>query len=206
MSWRIRHAGSPASIAVRGPDKILAGLRDGDWEPGDEVQTDNGDWMPLEDHPAFAEACENLEGPKPEPPDESRIDMNPMIDVALVLLIFFILTTTYSSLRRSIDLPEAPTEKKGAAKQTVKPEDIKERFFKVKMSMDDDGKPVVLVAEKPCTPDDLEAEILGAVRATGKREVYADIAPDVPWGLEAKLYDACRGADIRQIYWPKKKS
>ena len=45
-------------------------------------------------------------GPPPgEAPDETRLDMNPLIDVALVLLIFFILTTTYESLRRAIDLP-----------------------------------------------------------------------------------------------------
>jgi len=27
--------------------------------------------------------------------------------------------------------------------------------------------------------------------------------PDVPWGVEARLYDAAKGADVHQIYWPK---
>ena len=205
MSWRVRNAGSPASIPVADPNRILAGLRDGEWEPADEVMgPDDSTWRPLEDHPAFMEACENLAEPPPVRHDESHIDMNPMIDVALVLLIFFILTTTYASLRRSIELPEAPTDKKGAPKPQPKKDDLKERYFKVKIVMVDD-KPEVRIEDKIVAVDDLEREILEAVRATGKREVYAEIDPACPWGIETKVYDACRGADIRQIYWPKKK-
>jgi len=25
----------------------------------------------------------------------------------------------------------------------------------------------------------------------------------VPWGIEARVYDAAKGADVHQIYWPK---
>jgi len=43
------------------------------------------------------------------------------------------------------------------------------------------------------------------VRTTGRKELYADIAADVPWGIEARIYDAAKGAEIHQIYWPKGK-
>ena len=38
--------------------------------------------------------------------------MNPLIDVALVLLIFFILTTTYEELRKEFLPPEPQAENK----------------------------------------------------------------------------------------------
>ena len=39
--------------------------------------------------------------------------MNPLIDVCLVLLIFFILTITYASLERAIDVPQLNPDQKG---------------------------------------------------------------------------------------------
>src|SRR5690348_13026470 len=107
MGWRVRHQGSPKSKELPGPVEVLEGLRDGHFEATDEVMGP-GDLarQPLESHPTFAEAVADLEEPPPRPhPDESRLDMNPLIDVALVLLIFFILTTTYDAIRKVLELP-----------------------------------------------------------------------------------------------------
>ena len=201
--WRVRHAGSPASIDLPSAERIVAGLRDGDWEGIDEVRgPDEPSWRPIEDHPAFAEICQDLEPRKPEPLDETRLDMNPLIDVALVLLIFFILTTTYATLRRSIELPEAPTDKKGVPKQPLQKKDIIDKIFKVKVWVEDD-RPVIKIEERVVNIDDLEKELKEVVQVTGRREMFLDIDPDTPWGVETKIYDAARGADVQQIYWPK---
>ncbi|MFO0848743.1 MAG: biopolymer transporter ExbD [Gemmataceae bacterium] len=201
--WRVRHEGSPEVIEVPSPQRVLEGLRDGDWEPTDEVRgpADRG-WTALEEHPLFAEACADLEPPPAAHPDETRLDMNPLIDVALVLLIFFILTATYSTLRRSIELPPEPSEDKGKATATVKLEDIKNTSFKVKLWMED-GKPVGRIDDKPMDVNNLEQEVANYVKATGRRQMFADVAGDVPWGVEAKLYDAAKGAEVREIFWPR---
>jgi biopolymer transport protein ExbD len=182
---------------------VLAGQRDGRWEPGDEVRGPHDrEWRALEEHPVFAEPCEYLEPPVPPHPDETKLDMNPLIDVALVLLIFFILTATYSTLRRSIDLPESPTDSKG--KTTVTKEDIKDRVFKMKVTLEDD-QPIIQIEGRTVKIDELEKEFRDLRATTGRSEMYLDIDPAVPWGIEARIYDAARGAEIKQIYWPRSK-
>lgn len=43
------------------------------------------------------------------------------------------------------------------------------------------------------------------MKATKKKEMFVDVSPDVPWGVEAKLYDAAKAAGVQDIYWPKGK-
>ena len=199
-TWRIRHAGSPESIEIPSADRVVAGLRDGDWEGSDElIGPGEQSWKAIEDHPTFSEICQDLEPVKLEPPDETRLDMNPLIDVSLVLLIFFILTTTYSSLRRSIDLPDAPTKDKGKPNPT--PPD-KQRVFKVKVWVEDE-ETKIKIEEFFVKEDELEKVLKEVIAKTGKHEMFLDIDPDTPWGIETKIYDAARGADVRQIYWPR---
>lgn len=202
--WQVRLEGSREATPVASPQAVLEGLRDGDWDTTDTVRgPGDRDWRPIEDHPVFAEAVAEMGPPPGEKPDETRLDMNPLIDVALVLLIFFILTTTYASLRRAIDLPPEPPAEKGSVQQLIKKEDIQDRSFKIAIWMEGD-KPIVQLETKPIAVDALEREVADYVKSTGRKELFADIAPDVPWGIEAKLYDAAKGAEIHQIYWPAK--
>ncbi|MCZ2342495.1 MAG: biopolymer transporter ExbD [Bacteroidales bacterium] len=203
--WQVRLEGSRESITVATPQAVVDGLRDGDWDTTDTVRgPGEQDWLPIEDHPIFAEAVAEMGPPPSEPPDETRLDMNPLIDVALVLLIFFILTTTYESLRRSIDLPPEPPTREGSQSVIVKAEDIKDRSFKVQIRMNGE-KPIIQLENKLITVESLEREVAEFVKSTGRKELFAEIAPEVPWGIEAQLYDAAKGAGIHQIYWPKGK-
>ena len=195
-------SGSKNVFEVPSAAKVLEGLRDGEWEPTDEVRGpgDTG-WFAIADHPQFADAVAEMEPVGGEHPDETRLDMNPLIDVALVLLIFFILTTTYSSLRRTIDVPAAPDSEAQAPKPPT-PEELKDRVFTVVCWLEDD-KPAIKIADRDVDIAKIDQELLDEVRNTGKKELFADVAPNVPWGIEARIYDAAKGADILQIYWPK---
>jgi len=206
MSFSVRHEGSPRAVAGLSAAEVAAGLRDGRWEPTDEVRAEgDGAWVPLEDAPRFAEAVADVAPPpRKVHPDETRLDMNPLIDVALVLLIFFILTATYTTLRRVLDLPPEPTDEKGKPTQTVRFQDLKDRVFTVKVRMEE-GKPVIKLENRVVLLDEIDAAIQEYVRNTGRKEMWADVAPDVPWGIEARIYDAAKGADVHQIYWPKGK-
>src|ERR1700722_14948326 len=100
MSWKVRHEGSPKHIEVATAQEVLQGLIDGQWEPTDEVRgSEDAAWVALENHPQFAEAAADLEPVPKFHEDESKLDMNALIDVCLVLLIFFILTTSYAQLQ-----------------------------------------------------------------------------------------------------------
>jgi biopolymer transport protein ExbD len=204
MPWHIRSEADPRLRAVDTPQQVLAGLRDGDWEPEDEIRgPGERDWLPIEDHPAFAETVAEMGPPPVHHADETHLDMNPLIDVALVLLIFFILTTSYASLKRLLDLPESPSD--GATTRKVEKQDIKDRVFMLKASLDPLGKPVVKVDDRAVGIDNLEKELKDHIRTTGRKEMLATISDDVPWDVVGKIHDAAKGAGVQQIYWPKKK-
>src|SRR5262245_35839509 len=103
--WQVRFEGSAVVKTAESAKAVLEGIRDGLWEPSDEVRgPGERDWRAIEDHPLFADPVAEM-GERPKPiVDDSHLDMNPLIDVALVLLIFFMLTTSYSSLKRTIDV------------------------------------------------------------------------------------------------------
>src|SRR5262245_36278383 len=205
-TWRVRREGADVSSELPSAQAVVDGLRDGVWNGEDEVRgPGEPGWQSLEDHPQFAGIVAELEPPKPPPEDEARLDMNPLIDVALVLLIFFILTTSYATLRRAIDLPEVPNDEKGKTVQQPPKEDLLARVFKVKLFMGDSNAVLVQVEEKTVPLSDAEREITAAVKGTGKREMYLDVAGDVPWGAEAQVYDIAKGLDIRQIYLANQK-
>src|SRR4029079_11271761 len=128
------------------------------WKPTDDVKgpADAG-WTTLETHPAFQEAAEDLESLPPEEADETHLDMNPLIDVCLVLLIFFILTISYASLERAIDVPE-DTPEKGASAKKLEYKDIKDRVFRVTARMDGET-PVLMVEKEPAKLDEIESKM-----------------------------------------------
>ena len=147
MTWHLRREGAAKSVAVPSAQAVLDGLRDGEWDSSDEVRgPSEAAWRPIESHPQFEEAVADLEEPAPAPEEETHLDMNPLIDVSLVLLIFFILTATYATLRRTVELPPEPPADTASAK-VPKLKDIQDRVFKVIVRMEGDD-PVVRVEGK----------------------------------------------------------
>src|SRR5262245_36028106 len=112
MTYSVRHQGSPQSVPNLTPAQIVEGLQEGMWEPTDEVRgPQDADWVAIEAHPQFAEIAADLEPPPPRVyDDETRLDFNALIDVCLVLLIFFILTTSYATLQKILDAPDVTSE------------------------------------------------------------------------------------------------
>lgn len=203
-SWQIRFESTGLTLPLSSGGKVLEGLHTGEWDMTDEVRgPDDADWRPIEDHPAFAESISELDAPRAEPPDETRLDMNPLIDVALVLLIFFILTTTYSTLRRSIDVPAEP-DGKGKQENVVTANDLKNLAFNLTVWSDGDTFRVKL-EDSILDMKDLEKLMIEQVRNSGKRQLILSVDGKVPWGVEALVYDAAKAAEVTQIYRKKYK-
>ncbi|MGL6072988.1 MAG: ExbD/TolR family protein [Fimbriiglobus sp.] len=206
MSWLIRKEGSTRASSLPTPQAILDAVKDGDWDATDEIRgPGEKSWRAIEAHPAFEEAIAELEAPPPPPEEETHLDMNPLIDVALVLLIFFILTATYATLRRTVELPAEPPEEQTQKSAVPKLKDIQDRIFKVTVRMEDENTPVVRVENKVVALNDLEAEFKDWVKNRGRKEAYIDVGPDVLWGVEIKVLEATRGAEVQRIHWPRSK-
>lgn len=200
MSWRVRTDQASRGVELPTAQRVLDGIRDGDWEPIDEVcGPGESQWQPIEEHPQFAEAVSDMEPPERVVTDDSRLDFNPLIDVALVLLIFFILTATYASLRRSIELPPGPQDdSKGSKQQVIKQEDVQDRSFLLRVWTEDE-RTLYKLEDKVLLPDEIERAMIDHVRATGRKELLLDVGTGVEWGDVARVLDAAKAADIHQI-------
>jgi biopolymer transport protein ExbD len=200
-AWQVRKEGSPEAYSLPTATDVLVGLREGNFSPDDEVKGPaDADWQPLETHPTFAEAALDAEPPPEEVADETHLDMNPLIDVCLVLLIFFILTITYASLERALDVPEDSSEDKG--NQRVEIKDIQDKVFIVTVKMDGE-KPVIKMGTKGAMKEVSLArvfiEMQELINTTGRREMVLDIDGDAPWGVETAILDAAKGNKVHNI-------
>lgn len=210
MTYQLRHAGSPKMIAGLSAQQIAEGLRDGRFDATDEIRaTGETTWQPLEAHPQFSELVEELEAPASRRHEEpTHLDMNALIDVCLVLLIFFILTTTYAmAVQKVVDVPTP--QKDGKKARIVQVKDVRQRMVQLRAYLEQQsGKPVVQVENttrdvvnadgsinKSKLAEELRREAKGEVNKT---ELLLD-ARDISWGTFIAIQDAARSAGIEKI-------
>src|SRR5262249_29236157 len=146
-------------------------------------------WVAIENHPQFASAVADFEPPPAKTyDDETRLDMNALIDVTLVLLIFFIITATYSVLIKAFDLPPASTEPVGPAVVT---KEIRDTSIKVEVKRQD-GKTIYLVEDQEVPAEALATEL---TKRGGKGKATLLLLHDneVTHGDVVKVQDAARG-------------
>jgi biopolymer transport protein ExbD len=211
MAWQIRHQGSPRSVGGLSLEAIAAGLRDGVWETTDEVMGPGETaWQAIENHPQLAALAAELEQPPRRRRDEgTHLDMNALIDVCLVLLIFFILTTTYAAaVQKVVPLPAIKADGKKA--RPVKLDEIKKRMIRLVVAKDKAGKPgirlenqniAVFAEDGSLDHDKLRDSIKPYVKGEdGKSEIIFD-ARDISWGQAIAIQDAAKSAGIRTIHY-----
>jgi biopolymer transport protein ExbD len=203
VTFCVRHEGSPIWVDGQTAADLVKGLRDGRWEPTDEVRGEaDADWTFFEDHPRFAETAADIKPPpRKHHPDETRLDMNPLIDVALVLLIFFILTTTYETIRKVLDMP-------GASQKTGRPrvvtlEEAKKATVLVTVVLAN-GRPVIKVEDQAVNIGDLDVALRRVVHNSKKTTLLLDAASPVDYGTVMAVVDKARAAGITRVLWADK--
>lgn len=181
--------------------QVAEGLVDGRWEPTDEVMgPDDKEWVPIESHPQLEEIAAELEPPPPRHyDDETRLDMNALIDVCLVLLIFFILTTTYVVLQKRMEAPETSEDKAGPP--IISKEKVEQQMIKVSVRMEN-GSPVYRVEGQEVDLNELANQLRRFVRATKKTQLLLDIDDDVPHKVNIEVQDAAKIAGIEKVNLP----
>lgn len=196
--WKLRHQGSPTALGDLTLAQVAEGLADGRWEPTDEVMGPNDTtWVPIESHPQLEAIAAELEPPPPHHyDDETRLDMTPLIDVCLVLLIFFILTTSYAILQKRLEAPGVSADKVGPAVVTT--EKVKQQMVRVAVRMEN-GKPVIRVEDEVVSADDLENKLRGFVKATSKTQLLFEHEYDVPQSTVVAVLDAAKGAGMEKV-------
>ncbi len=199
MSWRLRHEGSPQPIGQPlSTEQIVEGMKDGVYATSDEVKGPaDTKWTRLEAHPHFAEVAEVVQAIDEEvhhEVDDNNIDMNPLIDVCLVLLVFFILATTMSVMEKVMSLP---SNKQSNSKPRQLTEEQAKKYIMVKVEKKG-SETIYKVNEYAATEDKLVRELERLV-SEGKSELILEIAPGVDFGSYTVVVDKAREARIDKI-------
>ena len=196
--FNMRSEGSPESVTGLSAEDVLDGVKEGIWEPTDEVQgPGESQWLSLETHPVFAGAMADFEPPPPPvPEDETRLDMNPLIDVALVLLIFFMLTTTYEQMRKEFSPP--PGEREGVQGKTITANELKTFTIRASARLENDQL-VYRIENEVVAEDDLEKKLKEWLEKTGHSKLAMDVEAKAPWRAVVRIQDAAAGAKISEI-------
>jgi biopolymer transport protein ExbD len=211
MPWQLRHQGSPQAMTGLSLQEIAEGLRDGLWEGTDEViGPGETSWQAIENHPSLAELAEEIETPPPPRHVEgTHLDFNALIDVCLVLLIFFILTTTYAAaVQKVVPLPTVRSD--GKAVRVIDVKDVKSRMIRVQASLDSAHRPSLLVEGQPIQvlagdgqtidtkklSEALRPYVQGADRKT---EIILD-AKGITWGTVIAIQDGAKAAGVHTIH------
>jgi biopolymer transport protein ExbD len=208
MTYQIRHQGSSAARSLSA-EQIVQGLRDGVLDPLDEVKGPGDvEWQSLEAHARFAEVAEEVTAPPPRRHDEpTSLDMNALIDVCLVLLIFFILTTSYAAtVQKVVPLPDLKNEARKL--RTVKVQDVRNRMIRVQATVDAGGKTVVrvenqtvdVIAAGAVDPDRFAAALKPHVRVDERRTELLLDAQGIRWADFISLQDGAKLANIKAIH------
>jgi biopolymer transport protein ExbD len=210
-NWQARHQGSPQAVQGLSLQEIIDGLRDGVWDTTDEVLGPGEQvWQPIEHHPQLADLAGELEfTPRRHREEATSIDMNALIDVCLVLLIFFILTMNYAvTVQKVVPMPTVKSDGKKARVVTI--QDVKKRMIRLEASMDKAGKLAVRIENQSVNvladdgqsfdADKLRNAIRPYVRGeNGKTEIMFD-ARGISFGTAIAIQDAAKSAGILVIH------
>lgn len=216
MNWQVRHQGSPRVVKDLTLEQVIDGLRDGLWEPTDEVLgPGEAAWVPIESHPQLEEVALDLEPPLTRPhEDETKLDMNALIDVTLVLLIFFILTTTRATaLQKMVPLPTITSDAKKGTK-VYRAEQVEKYMVRVQATAGADQQPVIRIIDSAGNKDldvlQADGKTVDVEKLRGKFEPYVRVNPlkiemaldarGVSWGTVVAIQDAAKGAGIRVVH------
>lgn len=209
MAWRYRREGSMQESRELAFEQIIGGLRDGKIEPTDEVLgPSDKEWHAIENHPDLAEVADEVAEPPRRIHDEpTSLDMNPLIDVCLVLLVFFILTTSYAAVvMKVIPLASVPPNSKGGvrviqakdAKRMINVEASK-RGGKIHIRIQGQSSLDVLAADGSIDANKLEAVFKSHTTGADRKTEMLLEAHDIDWGTVVRIQDHAKAAGVLSV-------
>ena len=124
---------------------------------------------------------ERSTGPQPM----SDINMTPLIDVMLVLVVIFILTAPLMASSLRLDLPRAQAAQPQQAPQALQ------------VALDAAGQ--IYLQDRPVTPETLQQRLSEAARLSTQTEVQLRADTAVPYGRVVAVLDMAHHAGLSRI-------
>lgn len=117
---------------------------------------------------------------------QASINMTPMIDILLVLLIIFLVITPLKPVGLAT---EVPRDSNAPQPEPLPPMAV--------IRIDAEGG--VALNQRACTRDELQATLAGLLRRYPMLPVFIDGAPELEFGQVAGIIDIAKGAGAQRI-------
>jgi biopolymer transport protein ExbD len=121
--------------------------------------------------------------------DRASIDMTPLIDMMFLLLIFFLVATTFHQEEREMQVALPFAEASGPISTTLR---------EIIINVDEQG--VIIVSGRPIEPGALRTMIEDAVATNPGQKVTVRGDRDAVYAHVVRALDICKGAGIQEPY------
>jgi biopolymer transport protein TolR len=115
----------------------------------------------------------------------SEINVTPLVDVMLVLLIIFMVTAPMLQTGVDLDLPQADAQP------------VPDDEGKLILSIDRTGK--VFLGDTPVAWDDLEAKLSTNAKVKADHELYVDADKNLPYGQVLQVMATAKKAGVNKL-------
>lgn len=120
---------------------------------------------------------------------DAGVDLTPVIDIVFLLLIFFLVATTFQQTEREIDIA-LPDAEAGAP--------ISVALRELVINVDREG--AFVVSGRTIAPDDLRDIVQRMVAQNAEQKVTLRADRHAAWGAVAQALDICEGAGVEQPF------
>ncbi len=117
------------------------------------------------------------------------IDLTPVIDMVFLLLIFFLVATTFHQQERELQIALPFAKAAGP---------ISANLREIVINVDSQG--IIIVGGRPTEPDRLQAMISEAVKANPEQKATVRGDRSTSYANVVRVLDICKGAGIQQPY------
>lgn len=121
-------------------------------------------------------------------PEEPTLNLTPMIDVILTLVIFFMVATKFTDEEKAMGVKVPSVSTQGAISATPEPKVV---------NVFSDGR--ILLGTQPVSLDDLTQQLTAAHGQYHKLSVLVRGDRNTTHGRMTEVYDACRRAGITEV-------
>ena len=191
--WDLRnHDSDSKSILLESieiQDLIVSGLISINDEIRKEGETA---WKTLLDYSEFDDAFSVKSSIKHD--EDENIDMNALIDVCLVLLVFFILLTSYAKLVQHLEAAKTNPDSKIPSITTTQADQKTKVVIKTEA-----GKTLFYINEQVVESENLTTALKASARKLKSKDLILFYSDDVPYQAVISIQDAARAADFQQI-------
>ena len=191
--WDLRnHDSDSKSILLESieiQDLIVSGLISINDEIRKEGETT---WKTFLDYPEFDDTFSVKSSIKHD--EDENIDMNALIDVCLVLLVFFILLTSYAKLVQHLEAAKTNPDSKIPSITTTQADQKTKVVIKTEA-----GKTLFYINEQVVESENLTTALKASARKLKSKDLILFYSDDVPYQAVISIRDAARAADFQQI-------